>query len=125
MSVDTVALQAAQDKGLTVGVIPTDSSQALRLEIDDFLADADLANLYFLALEAFMKDDISSQPFSYYEISGIHGQPYRAWDGVENVSYTPTGEPPNKRGAGYCAHGSVLFPTWHRVYLAQFEVWIA
>jgi len=54
-------------------VIPTDSSQALRLEIDDFLADADIANLYFLALEAFMKDDISSQPFSYYEISGIHG----------------------------------------------------
>jgi hypothetical protein len=80
MSVDTVALQAAKDKGLTVGVIPTDGSQALRLEIDDFLADADLANLYFLALEAFMKDDISSQPFSYYEISGIHGQPYRAWD---------------------------------------------
>jgi hypothetical protein len=51
MFVDTVALQAAQDKGLTVGVIPTDGSQALRLEIDDFVADADLANLYFLALE--------------------------------------------------------------------------
>jgi tyrosinase len=121
MSVDSIALQAAQDKGLTVGVIPKDGSQALRPEIDDFLADADLANLYFLALEAFMKDDISAKPFSYYEISGIHGQPYRAWDGVENVEYKPTGEEPDK-GTGYCAHGSVLFPTWHRIYLAQFEV---
>ena len=104
MSVDTVALQAAQDKGVAVGVIPTDGSQALRLEIGDFLADADLANLYFLALEAFIEDDTSPQPFSYHEISRIHGQPYQAWDGVENAPYTPTGEPPNKRGAGYGAH---------------------
>lgn len=65
MSVDTVALQAAQDKCLAIGLIPTDGSiQALRLKIDDFLAVADLANLYFLALEAFTKDDILSQPFS-------------------------------------------------------------
>lgn len=23
---------------------------------------------------------------------------------------------------GYCTHGSILFPTWHRPYLALFEV---
>ena len=24
--------------------------------------------------------------------------------------------------SGYCSHSSVLFPTWHRAYLAMFEV---
>jgi len=112
MSVDIGALQSAQDKGLTVGVVPKDGSQALRLEIDDLLNDSDLANLYFLALEAFMSNDIFTNAFSYYEIAGIHGQPYRAWDGVENIAYPNTGKP-NKK-TGYCAHGSVLLPTWHR-----------
>lgn len=23
---------------------------------------------------------------------------------------------------GYCTHGSVLFPTWHRPYVVQYEV---
>jgi tyrosinase len=121
MSVDVDALKAAQAQGLTVGVVPKSGPPALRLEIDDFLLDEDLANLYFLALEAFMSVDIYTQPFSYYEISGIHGQPYRAWDNVNSATFAKTGSPPNK-GTGYCAHGSVLFPVWHRAYLAQFEV---
>ncbi|CCF47016.1 hypothetical protein CH063_15571 [Colletotrichum higginsianum] len=54
MSVDAKALKAAQAKGLTVGVIPKSGDKPLRLEIDDFLQDVELANLYFLALEAFM-----------------------------------------------------------------------
>jgi tyrosinase len=121
MSVDVDALKAAQAKGLTVGVIPKSGQPALRLEIDDFIQDEKLANLYFLALEAFMQNDIYKQPFSYYEISGIHGQPYRAWDNVTSANFTPTGSP-TSRDSGYCAHGSVLFPVWHRAYLAQFEV---
>lgn len=45
---------------------------------------------------------------------GIHGYPYRSWDGV-NGQFT----------TGYCSHGSPIFPTWHRPYLALFEqrVW--
>jgi tyrosinase len=121
MAVDTDKLRADQKRGLVVGVVPTDGSQELRLEIDDFLADKDLANLYFLALEAFMSKDIYEDPFSYYEISGIHGMPYRAWDHVESVSGFSHAEKRHP-AAGYCAHGSVVFPTWHRVYLAQFEV---
>jgi hypothetical protein len=44
-------------------------------------------------------------------IKGIHGRPFIEWGGV-------TGQ----YDAGYCAHGSVLFPMWHRPYLALFEV---
>ena len=25
-------------------------------------------------------------------------------------------------GKGYCRHGSIVFPTWHRAYIYQFEV---
>lgn len=42
---------------------------------------------------------------------GIHGRPFVAWDGVNGPFKT-----------GYCTHGSILFPTWHRPYLALFEV---
>ncbi|KAF4827508.1 Tyrosinase [Colletotrichum tropicale] len=120
MSVDVNALKAAQDKGLTVGVVPTSTDRPLRLEIDDFIQDVELANLYFLALEAFMSKSDSETPFSYYEISGIHGQPWRAWDRVGSVNF---GSAPGRTDSrkGYCSHGSVIFPTWHRVYLAQFE----
>lgn len=44
---------------------------------------------------------------------GIHGRPYQTFDGVE-----PTfGNSQN----GYCTHVSILFPTWHRPYLALYE----
>lgn len=123
MSVDIDALRQKQAQGLTVGVVPTSDPPALRLEIDDFIQDTELANLYFLACEAYAAKPIYKDPFSYYEISGIHGQPARPWDGVDSVDFPPTD--PNSDAyiaPGYCSHGSVLFPLWHRAYLAQFEV---
>jgi len=121
MSVDINALKAAQANGLTVGVVPKAGTPLpLRLEIDDFLQDTELANLYFLALESFQSDKESVKAFSYYEISGIHGQPHRAWDGVTSANFQPTGQPKDPN-SGYCSHGSAIFPTWHRAYLAQFE----
>ncbi|KAJ2894577.1 Tyrosinase [Zalerion maritima] len=119
MSVDIQALRDAQSRGLTVGVVPTTGKPALRLEIDDFIQDTELANLYFLALEAFQSKGVNNKPFSYHEISGIHGQPYRAWDGVNSADFERTGS--TNRTSGYCSHGSVIFPTWHRAYLAMFE----
>ncbi|EFQ32588.1 hypothetical protein CGRA01v4_09590 [Colletotrichum graminicola] len=120
MSVDVNALKSAQARGLTVGVIPKGVGKPLRLEIDDFLQDVELANLYFLALEAFMSKKLSESPFSYYEICGIHGQPWRAWDGVKSAEFGFSAGSPDPQ-SGYCSHGSVIFPTWHRVYVAQFE----
>jgi hypothetical protein len=47
---------------------------------------------------------------------GIHGVPFEPWSGVESVE--------GGNMSGYCMHSSVLFSTWHRPYLALFEVGI-
>ena len=44
---------------------------------------------------------------------GIHGRPYQPFDGVQAS--------PGNTQNGYCAHVSILFPTWHRPYLALYE----
>jgi len=50
-----------------------------------------------------------SNPDSYYCIAGYHGEPFRG-----------IGEPQPWWG-GYCHHGDVLFPLWHRAYLLRLE----
>ncbi|KAJ5560514.1 hypothetical protein N7513_002913 [Penicillium frequentans] len=47
---------------------------------------------------------------SYYIIAGYHGQPFRG-AGYGNPAWW----------GGYCHHGNVLFPTWHRAYLRRLE----
>jgi tyrosinase len=49
-------------------------------------------------------------PRSFFTIGGYHGEPFRG-AGWSNPSYW----------GGYCNHGNVLFPTWHRVYLLRLE----
>jgi tyrosinase len=70
-------------------------------------------SLYIQALAAFQQVP-ETDPLSYFQIAGIHGRPYIPWDGVP---WNPAA--PN---IGYCTHDDVLFPTWHRPYLALFEV---
>jgi len=48
---------------------------------------------------------------SYFQIGGIHSLPNEAWNGVVGLG-----------SGGYCTHGTVLFPTWHRTYLSLYEV---
>lgn len=50
---------------------------------------------------------------SYFGLSGIHGQPYVAWNGVEQAEGAPL--------TGYCTHNEVLFAIWHRPLVAVFE----
>jgi tyrosinase len=94
-------------------------------------------DLFCLGLLAFQNMDESDQ-LSYYEVSGesfillrrlpnyvfpsdvslfssagIHGLPYRAWNGVTGIDGQQT---------GYCTHSSILFLPWHRPYLCLFEV---
>ncbi len=52
-----------------------------------------------------LQDTDPSDPESNYQLSGIHGAPYVAFNGSYGAA---TG------GVGYCWHSSVLFPTWHR-----------
>lgn len=112
----------------------------LRREIRSLQSDfPDQWNLYLLGLKDFQEVDEGDLQ-SYYQIagkasswcsrcqsfprgmhqvsdvrkSGIHGLPFTAWNGVVGDQV-----------AGYCTHSSILFPTWHRPYLALFEVSLA
>ncbi|KAF8543186.1 common central domain of tyrosinase-domain-containing protein [Trichophaea hybrida] len=47
---------------------------------------------------------------SFFKIAGYHGEPFRG-AGWGNPSWW----------GGYCNHGNVLFPVWHRAYLLELE----
>lgn len=47
---------------------------------------------------------------------GIHGLPKLPWNNIQAA------QAENDREVGYCIHGDVLFPSWHRPYLALLEV---
>lgn len=49
-------------------------------------------------------------PRSFFMLGGYHGEPFRG-PGTTDSAYW----------GGYCNHGNVLFPTWHRVYLYALE----
>jgi len=49
-------------------------------------------------------------PRSFFMIGGFHGEPFRGGGWGSSVYW-----------GGYCNHGNVLFPTWHRVYLLKLE----
>jgi tyrosinase len=49
-------------------------------------------------------------PRSFFTLGGYHGAPFRG-AGWGSSDYW----------GGYCNHGNVLFPTWHRVYLLKVE----
>jgi tyrosinase len=49
-------------------------------------------------------------PDSFFSIAGYHGEPFRG-AGYGNAQWW----------GGYCNHGNVLFPTWHRAYVLRLE----
>ena len=49
-------------------------------------------------------------------MGGIHGLPFEQWQGSGGTTAVPGAS------GGYCTHSSVLFPTWHRPYVALYEV---
>lgn len=72
------------------------------------LSTPELDNLVkaFAAIQNLDPDD----PDSFFSIAGLHGEPFRG-AGYGNPSWW----------GGYCNHGNVLFPTWHRAYLLRLE----
>ncbi|PWW80406.1 Di-copper centre-containing protein [Tuber magnatum] len=70
----------------------------------------DMFNLYILGLQR-MQSLPKTDRLSWFQIAGIHGRPYTAWDSVRG----------NGNASGYCTHSSILFLTWHRPYLALYE----
>jgi tyrosinase len=57
-----------------------------------------------------IKDLPPDDPNSFFIIGGYHGEPFRG-AGWGTSAYW----------GGYCNHGNVLFPTWHRAYLVRLE----
>jgi len=79
-----------------------------RLEINDFVQNQKFFSLYIQALQI-MYAQPQGDLLSFFQLSGIHGLPFVTWN------QSPI------EGAGYCVHGTDLFPTWHRPYVAVFE----
>jgi tyrosinase len=47
---------------------------------------------------------------SFYNLAGYHGAPFRGAGRLTKLYW-----------GGYCNHGNVLFPTWHRIYVLKVE----
>ncbi|KAH9476336.1 prephenate dehydrogenase (NADP(+)) [Psilocybe cubensis] len=88
-----------------------------RLEINDFVKNEKFFSLYIQALQIMASGTSQSDFQSFFQIGGIHGLPNKPWDGA--VGSQPWD--PNTQWGGYCTHGSVLFPTWHRPYVMLYE----
>ncbi|KXT13907.1 hypothetical protein AC579_2638 [Pseudocercospora musae] len=84
-----------------------------RLEISDLANRPDEWSLYIRTM-AKWQDAAQSDTTSYFGISSIHGVPRTSWDGVEPCDTCGSAD-------GYCTHNSVLFPAWHRAYMALYE----
>ncbi|KDN69085.1 hypothetical protein CSUB01_11800 [Colletotrichum sublineola] len=99
--------------GLKTGIDSSSGQRPLRQNINDLQRSGAQWDLYILGLAAMQTQTTEDQMLSYFQISGIHGRPYIPWNGVDAV--------PGGSGGGYCPHGNVQFPMWHRPYVALFE----
>lgn len=86
-----------------------------RLEINDFVKTTEPFSLYIQALNVMFKTPQSNST-SHFSIGGIHGLPFVQWEGSGSARPVQ-----GTQWGGYCTHGSVLFPTWHRPYVALYE----
>jgi hypothetical protein len=70
MSIDFDELARAQENGLTVGVVLPNGSLRIRKEIDEFIKDVDVTNLYLLALIDLQRPGRWADTFSYFQLAG-------------------------------------------------------
>ena len=136
MAADLRALKDAKKRNEVVGTInrlPSGNNNWPREEIDIFITRIDTCNLFLLALRALQDNSKQQDPWSWYGIASIHGLPYAAWNNITQASAIPGQIPANPNdpvlmpgnnpnaNTGYCSHNSVLFPSWHRPYMAMME----
>lgn len=90
------------------------STLRIRRSLVDIQKDYDSGNK--APLEGLMrawkgvKDLTPEDPNSFFSIGGLHGEPFRG-----------KGELDASWWGGYCQHGTVLFPSWHRAYVWRME----
>jgi len=129
-----VVITGAQG-GLTAGAVAPN-----RLEINDFV-HPDNIEQFSLFVQALSKPSFvfyqspslsidrrtlavlyctpQKESLSHFGISAIHGLPYVQWEGAGGNKHFK-----GREFGGYCTHASVLFPTWHRPYVALYEAGI-
>jgi hypothetical protein len=132
LTADNPAAQAQNSNVVFALPRPDSGPKAYRLDIDEFLADNAMTNLFLLALSEMQKNSIKYAKsdklnwWSFYSIAGmmtsiprslsclaIHGLPKEDWAGS---GY------PNQETFGYCHHGMNTFPSRHHPYMFQMEV---
>lgn len=103
--------------------LPNEDQRGPRLEIDEFLQNNEMTNLFMIAFSnlqtgSLVKTD-KGEPnwLKFHAIAGIHGQPDEAWGGVPKTKVQTS----NGVRIGYCRHSSNTFPTWHRPYMCLME----
>ncbi|EGR51436.1 uncharacterized protein TRIREDRAFT_45445 [Trichoderma reesei QM6a] len=84
----------------------------LRQNINDLAKSGPQWDLYVQAMYNMSKMD-SHDPYSFFQIAGIHGAPY--------IEYNKAGAKSGDGWLGYCPHGEDLFISWHRPYVLLFE----
>lgn len=97
-------------RGSNGGVDLFSRVRPFRREISEFSKSGAAWDLFVLSLQQFHNTALNDS-LSFFQIASIHGYPAQPWDNV-------AGKGPN----GFCMHSSVLFPLWHRPYLALYEV---
>ncbi|KAF2733266.1 Di-copper centre-containing protein [Polyplosphaeria fusca] len=112
---DPVLAGTTQDgKTLITGVElrPANGHAGIRREVRDLQNNyPDMWTVYIHGLRAFQQAD-EADTLSFYQVAGIHGKPYKAWNEAEGR--------PGILG-GFCPHFQMLFLGWHRPYLALYE----
>ncbi|KAK6357742.1 hypothetical protein TWF718_002050 [Orbilia javanica] len=77
-------------------------------------------DLFIIALRRTQVARSYTDKNSWWQLAGIHGRPFISWNG--RAPGAPSSALKSEfTGTGYCTHGSTLFPTWHRPYLAYVE----
>lgn len=126
MNVDDAITAVATDKLLITGAKRGPGPVPARLDVDTFVNNERFVALYVQALRRSciiivyqigtadvrvvrIHKTPEDQLTSFYQMAGLHGVPLVTWNQAE--------------GSGsYCRHASPIFPTWHRPYVALFEV---
>lgn len=92
----------------------TMSKPRVRRSLTDIQADYDRGDT--TSLETLMRAWQGIQklpvddPNSFFRLGGFHGEPFRGQGSSSSAWW-----------GGYCQHGTVLFPTWHRAYMSKLE----
>ncbi|CAG8803344.1 28639_t:CDS:2, partial [Racocetra persica] len=100
-----------------------------RLDIWDFYGNEKYGPQLDLLVQSYQA--IYDRPYydmrSFYQVAGIHGLPFEPYDGATGGAHEYKNETDWATGrfGGYCHHGTVLFPTWHRPYMLLIEYLLA